>query len=219
MGWNQISSGFTCQFNSDYTVQGDTTIRRDEFTTNTKFLGAMGLSGNTLFKYNTVNQDPLYPSVTSNGSPTPSQAIFDYTFTPDIRVNQYAQQFTDLSGMLSAYFAVSGVILVFYSIVFSHYSENMLNISVARHLHYMTGPDQKLINFSETNIMTILTCMLYFQSLGCIYPNCLRPHITMIEAGSKKLNLNNILEDLAHINSNDTGKNPVIRLRIDENEE
>jgi hypothetical protein len=41
----------------------------------------------------------------------------------------------------------------------------------------------------------------------------------MIEAGRKKLDLNNMLGDLIQINVNDTGKNPLIRLRIEEEEE
>jgi len=83
----------------------------------------------------------------------------------------------------------------------------------------MSGPDQRPITFSETNIKCIFTCMIYFRLLSCIYPRCLRPQIIMIEAGRKKLNLNNMLEDLIQINAHDTGKNPLIRLRIDEDEE
>lgn len=145
--------------------------------------------------------------------------VFSYQYVPDTRYNQYQQQFTDLSGMLSNYFAISGVILVLYSLLFSHYSENMMHISLGRHLHYITGSDRRPIDFSEANIKTIVTCAIYFRHFACCYPSCLRPQIAMIEAGRRKLNLNNMLEDLVQINSHDTGKNPLIKLQIDEEEE
>jgi hypothetical protein len=182
-------------------------------------LGALGISGNTLIYYNTLDLTPLDPLVYYNPSPTPNQTVFEYSFVPDIRINQYTQQFTDISGILSSYFAFSGVILVLYGILFSHYAENMLHISLGQHLHYIAGPDQKPINFSETNIKTIVTCIIYFHSLSRFYPSCIRPQILMIEAGRKKLDLNNMLGDLIQINVNDTGKNPLIRLRIEEEEE
>lgn len=37
----------------------------------------------------------------------------------------------------------------------------------------------------------------------------------MIEAGRKKLNLNTMLDDLVEISAHDNGKNPLIRLRVD----
>jgi hypothetical protein len=35
--------------------------------------------------------------------------------------------------------------------------------------------------------------MIYFHAISFIYPRCLRPQIIMINAGRKKLNLNNML--------------------------
>lgn len=40
----------------------------------------------------------------------------------------------------------------------------------------------------------------------------------MIQAGKKKLNLNFMLEDLVDINAHDTGKNPLIKLKLEEEE-
>jgi hypothetical protein len=127
MGWNNMSANYTFTFGVDVLTTGDTTIRRDEFNTNTKSLGAIDVPGVTLVKYNVMDQNLASPTL---NAPT-NQTLFYYTFTPDIRVNQYTQQFTDLSGMLSYFFSISGVILLIYGFVFSHYTENMLNLSLA----------------------------------------------------------------------------------------
>lgn len=216
-GWTASSSSFNIEFSINYAqIIGLSTMRREEFSSADKFQGALGLPLTTYVRYNPIDR---YPNVPSYGLLTPTTSnlsVFYYLYEPDIRINQYQQQFTNLSGMLSNYFAISGVILVFYSIFFSHYSENMLNMSLGQHLHYITGPDKRPINFSETNIKSIITCMIYFRSIACIYPKCLASQIAMIEAGRSKLNLNKMLEDLISINAQDSGKNPIIKLRIEE---
>jgi|JI6StandDraft_1071083.scaffolds.fasta_scaffold01293_22 hypothetical protein len=159
---------------------GSSNFRREEFTTNTKVQGALGLPSATLVRYNPVDKIPIELQYGFSFANTANMSVMTYVYIPDVRYNTYIQQFTDLSGMLSQYFAISGIVLVIYAILFTHYAENMMFVAVAQHLHYIIGPDKRPINFSESNIKTIITCILYFRGLGCCFPSCLKPHVTMI---------------------------------------
>lgn len=191
------------------------TVMKSKFNTNYNILGMFGIGGQTIEKFSFRRGD-LAAIMYNPGFLPPGFRSFNFRIKPFDKAAIWTQVFTDVANMISYYLAISGIVLVFFTILFSHYNDNMMQISLAQHLHYITGPDHQPMNFSETNLQTVLTCAIYFDAFKRFYPKCLEPHILMIQAGRKKLNLNFMLEDLVDINAHDIGKNPVIKLKLDE---